>query len=80
MSGISSEFPFTNPGDNSKPFVAGVTFNVEPVIEFADRKIHMRLEDTVLITANGADNLTARAPVELDELYALINQSPLGSK
>lgn len=69
-----------DPGDETKPFVPGVVFNVEPVIEFSERKIHMRLEDTILITATGAENLTASAPVELEEIYALAKQSPLGSK
>lgn len=69
-----------DPGDETKPFVPGVVFNVEPVIEFSDRKIHMRLEDTILITAAGAENLTAGAPVELEEIYSLVKQAPLGSK
>jgi Xaa-Pro aminopeptidase len=69
-----------DPGDETKPFVPGVVFNVEPVIEFPDRKIHLRLEDTILITATGAENLTADAPVELEEIYALVKQAPLGAK
>ncbi|HEV2799601.1 MAG TPA: Xaa-Pro peptidase family protein [Pyrinomonadaceae bacterium] len=69
-----------DPGDETKPFVPGVVFNVEPVIEFQDRKIHLRLEDTVLITATGAENLTAAAPAELEEVYALVKQTPFGSR
>ncbi|HEX8368485.1 MAG TPA: Xaa-Pro peptidase family protein [Pyrinomonadaceae bacterium] len=69
-----------DPGDETKPFVPGVVFNVEPVIESSERKIHMRLEDTVLITANGAENLTAGVPAELEEVYALANQPAFGSK
>lgn len=68
-----------DPGDNAKPFVPGVVFNVEPIIEFPDKKIHLRLEDTVLITAAGAENLTAGAPIELEEIYALAKQKPVGS-
>ena len=30
-----------------KPFVAGTVFNVEPILEIPDRKIHIRLEDTM---------------------------------
>ena len=69
-----------DPGDETKPFVPGVVFNVEPVIEFSDRKIHMRLEDTILITATGAENLTAGAPVELEEIYSLVKQALLGTR
>lgn len=69
-----------DPGDHTKPFVPGVVFNVEPVIEFPDRKLHLRLEDTVLITSGGAENLTAGAPAGLEEIYALVKQKPIGSQ
>ena len=62
------------PGAYAKPFVAGTVFNVEPVLEFPDRKIHIRLEDTVVITETGADNLTAGVTAEVEPLYALIRQ------
>ena len=29
-----------------KPFTVGVVFNVEPILQFPERKIHIRLEDT----------------------------------
>lgn len=52
----------------------GVVFNVEPLIEFRDKQIHMRLEDTVLVTETGAENLTAAAPAEVEAVYALVKQ------
>jgi Xaa-Pro aminopeptidase len=52
----------------------GVVFNVEPLIEFRDKQIHMRLEDTVLVTETGAENLTAAAPAEVEAVYALVRQ------
>ncbi|HET9726496.1 MAG TPA: M24 family metallopeptidase [Gemmatimonadales bacterium] len=42
-----------------KPFVAGTVFNVEPILELPDRKIRIRLEDTIGMTENGAENVTA---------------------
>jgi Xaa-Pro aminopeptidase len=64
-------------GDDDKPFVPGVTFNVEPLVQDEKMQIHMRLEDTILITAGGAENMTADVPAALDELYALQRQKPL---
>lgn len=58
-------------GDDETPFVAGVVYNVEPLIQDKTLQTHMRLEDTILITANGAENLTKDVPAEIDELYAL---------
>lgn len=60
-----------------QPFKPGVVFNVEPLLEFRDRKIHMRLEDTVLITETGAENLTAAVPADIDAVYALVKQKAL---
>ncbi len=66
-----------DPRDNNRPLQAGVVYNVEPLLELPEKKIHMRLEDTVLITPTGAVNMTAGAPAGLDEIYALIRQSAL---
>ena len=63
--------------DRTRPLVAGVVYNVEPLLEIPEKKIHMRLEDTVLITPGGAINMTAGAPAGLDEIYALIRQKAL---
>lgn len=65
-------------GDDDKPFVPGVVYNVEPLISDNKNKVHLRLEDTVLVTAAGSENLTADVPVELNDVYALIKQQPIG--
>lgn len=62
-----------------KPFVAGTVFNVEPILEIPDRKIHIRLEDTIVVTENGAENVTAAVPADVDALYALIRQRGVNS-
>jgi Xaa-Pro aminopeptidase len=53
---------------------AGNTFNVEPILEIPEKQIHIRLEDSVLVTPTGAENLTKDVPAELDEIYTLIKQ------
>ena len=62
-----------------KPFVTGVVFNVEPILQFPERKIHIRLEDTVVLTEKGAENLTAAVPAEVEPLYALIKEKGVNS-
>ena len=66
-----------DPSDRTRPLEAGVVFNVEPLLELRDKKIHMRLEDTVLITPTGALNMTAGVPATLEEVYALVRQRAL---
>jgi Xaa-Pro aminopeptidase len=63
-----------SPPEPDAPFQPGVVFNVEPLLEFRDKKIHMRLEDSVLVTATGSENLTAGVPADLASVYALIKQ------
>lgn len=63
--------------DRNRPLAAGVVYNVEPLLEIPEKKIHMRLEDTVLITPTGALNMTAGVPAGLDEIYALVRQKAL---
>jgi len=59
-------------GPRHKPLEAGVVFNVEPIVEDKDKKIHFRLEDTVVITETGAEVLTSGTPIEIEAIYALI--------
>ena len=64
------------PGQPGADFVleAGVVYNVEPLLHLPDKGVHVRLEDSVLVTPTGAENLTAAAPVGIEEIYALIRQ------
>jgi Xaa-Pro aminopeptidase len=62
-----------------KPFVPGVVFNVEPMLQFSEKKIHIRLEDTVVLTEKGPENLTAAVPAEVEPLYALIKEKGVNS-
>ena len=42
------------------------------MLEFAAEELHIRIEDTVLITDDGAEVLTVGVPKELDEMLALV--------
>ena len=67
-------------GPYDKPFVPGVVFNVEPIIEDKDLKIHLRLEDTVVTTATGSENLTAGTTVVPEQIYKLMKEKGVGEK
>jgi len=67
-------------GSYDKPFVEGVVFNVEPILEDKDKKIHIRLEDTIVITATGSENLTPQSPVDPKAIYALVKEKGIGEK
>ena len=67
-------------GPYDKPFVPGVVFNVEPIIEDKELKIHLRLEDTVVITATGSENVTAATTVVPETIYKLMNEKGVREK
>ncbi|MCY4560580.1 MAG: M24 family metallopeptidase, partial [Chloroflexi bacterium] len=62
-------------GDGALPFEPGMVIAVEPIIELPERNIHIRIEDTVLITEGDPEILSAAVPKEVDELLALIGSS-----
>jgi len=59
-------------GDRNAPFAPGMVIAVEPIIEIKEKQIHVRIEDTVLITENGAEVLTAGVPKEIDDVLSLV--------
>lgn len=65
-------------GPYDKPFVEGVVFNVEPLIEDKNLKVHLRLEDTIVITKTGSENLTPGTTAEVEEIYKLKKEKRKG--
>jgi Xaa-Pro aminopeptidase len=61
-------------GDWNAPFAAGMVMAIEPIIDIPEQQLHIRVEDTILVTANGAEVLTAAVPKEVDELLRLIKR------
>jgi Xaa-Pro aminopeptidase len=59
-------------GDYAMPFEPGMVIAVEPIIQLPEHNLHVRIEDTVLITDGDPVVLTAAAPKEVDALLALI--------
>jgi Xaa-Pro aminopeptidase len=62
----------------AEPFRPGMVIAVEPIIEIADKHLHVRIEDTVLVTDGEPRILSAAVPKEVDELLALMK--PSGTK
>jgi Xaa-Pro aminopeptidase len=63
-------------GDWSLPFEAGMVMAIEPIIDIPEQQMHIRVEDTILVTPTGAEVLTTGLPKEVDELLALIKSTP----
>ena len=59
------------PGATLEP---GQVFTIEPAIQIADEHIGIRLEDMILITESGYENLSAFVPVEIDAIERTMRQ------
>jgi len=59
-------------GDYTEPFRPGMVIAVEPIIEIAEKHLHVRIEDTVLVTDGEPYILSAAVPKEVDEVLALM--------
>jgi len=57
------------------PIKAGQVVTVEPIIEFLDKTIHFRVEDTVLITSGAPEILSSAVPKEMAEVEALVGSA-----
>jgi Xaa-Pro aminopeptidase len=74
---IDSPVAFTHPvgmavhdvGEyRQQPLRPGLVFALDPQMWVPDEQLYIRVEDTVAITADGVESLTAACPLELDEV------------
>lgn len=61
-------------GDYDAPFEPGMVIAVEPIIEIVEHDLHIRIEDTVLITEGEPEILSAEVPKELEDVLALVGR------
>ena len=59
-------------GDWNLPFQAGMVMAIEPIVDLPEQRLHIRVEDTILVTDKGADVLTGAVPKEVDQLLGLL--------
>ena len=57
------------------PVKAGQVVAVEPIVEFADKRMHFRVEDTVLITEDEPEILSAGIPKDLADVQKLVGSA-----
>jgi Xaa-Pro aminopeptidase len=57
------------------PIKAGQVVTVEPIVEFADKQMHFRVEDTILITDSGPEILSTGVPKEMVDVEKLVGSA-----
>ncbi|HUO09705.1 MAG TPA: aminopeptidase P N-terminal domain-containing protein [Phycisphaerae bacterium] len=58
----------------SRPIEPGLVFAVDPELVVPEEQLYIRVEDTVLVTSTGVENLTAACPREMDAVEELMTQ------
>jgi Xaa-Pro aminopeptidase len=58
----------------------GQLFTIEPAMTIPDEHIGIRLEDVILITETGYENLSAFVPVEIADIEKLMAEPGLSDK
>jgi len=61
-------------GDWDLPFEAGMVLAIEPIIDVPG--LHIRIEDSVLVTPTGTEILSQGVPKEVEDVLALLKQTP----
>ena len=56
---------------------SGQVFSVDPQMRIPEEKLYIRAEDTIVVTEDGIENFTAAAPLELDEVEAMMKEDSL---
>ena len=59
-------------GYHHRPLLPGTVFTVDPQMWIPEEKLYIRVEDTVVVTDDGVEIFTSGAPLELDEVEALM--------
>jgi Xaa-Pro aminopeptidase len=57
------------------PVRRGQVVTVEPIVEFTDKRMHFRVEDTILVRDNGPEILSSGVPKEMEEVEKLVGSA-----
>jgi len=55
----------------------GMIFTIEPAMQIEDERLGLRLEDMILITTSGYENLSAFVPVDIAAIETLMKEPGL---
>lgn len=67
----------TTPIDTLKP---GMIFTIEPALTIEEDRVYIRLEDMILITDTGYENMSESLPYEIDAIEKLMAEDGLGER
>ena len=60
--------------------VPGMVFTIEPALTIPEDRVYIRLEDVILITETGYENLSAFVPMEIEDVEKLMAEPGMFEK
>jgi Xaa-Pro aminopeptidase len=60
--------------------VPGMVFTIEPALTIPEDRVYIRLEDVILVTATGYENLSSFVPIEIDAVEKLMAEPGMFDK
>ena len=69
--------------DVQKNFTAyqpGMVFTIEPALTIPEDRVYIRLEDMIVITANGYENMSGFAPIDADAIEKLMAEPGMAQR
>jgi Xaa-Pro aminopeptidase len=60
--------------------VPGMVFTIEPALTIPEDRVYIRLEDVIVMTETGYENLSAFAPIEIDAIEKLMAEPGMFEK
>ena len=67
-------------GDFDGVYKPGMIFTIEPALTIPDERIYVRLEDVILITTTGYENLSAHLVMDIDGIERLMREPTMFRK
>jgi Xaa-Pro aminopeptidase len=53
---------------------AGMVFSIDPMLWVPEETLYVRMEDVVVVTADGVENLSGSLAIDIDDIEALLQQ------
>jgi Xaa-Pro aminopeptidase len=72
--GVGLEVHDVSGGGTDGVYRPGMVFTIEPALRIPDERIYIRLEDVILITETGYENLSAGLTMEIDEIERVMRE------
>ena len=60
--------------------VPGMVFTIEPALTIPEDRVYVRLEDVILVTETGYENLSSFVPIEIEAIEKLVAEPGMFEK